>query len=90
MYVVIPMWEVKSPELYLADRLDLSKMISTCTPRLCALRIAAAISFDVNEYASMRISDLALSSSLTIASVHLPCGLKQTLIGVLFNVRTAA
>jgi hypothetical protein len=67
----MPICAVKSPALYFADLLDLSRMISTWTLRFLASTRAFAISLLVKEYAWTNISDLALPISLTIASVHL-------------------
>ena len=44
---------------------------------------------EVKEYAWTRISDLALSISVVMASVQPPLGLKRTFVGVSLRIRSA-
>jgi hypothetical protein len=57
---------------------------------LWACNSALAIGEEVREYACTRTSVLASFITLTIASVQPPWGLKQTCVGVLLRVRSAA
>jgi len=76
MYTGILILARKVAEVYFSDLWLLSRMTSTDTPLFLASMSALAIGAEVKEYAWTRISVFAFRSSLIMAEVQPPLGLK--------------